>query len=237
MSYKQLIDPNLNLSEEAGLCLQFSRRTFGAPKVEDTAYEAFGRTKYQHFDRNFPDGVSIPVWFEWWGNIKWSDGITRYARYDHVAVRAANGIIYSSPLSGRGQARFNSVDELTKAFGAGMKYYAWTEDISNVRVVEPESEKKEMVTDKGVNYLFKSLLGREADPKQREELKAQFTYDELEVWIRDLPEFKDKVGRAKKGELDLNMFIVHPYSDYIPAATIEKSDEKLQKIKAILEGK
>lgn len=136
MSYKQLVDPNLNLSEDAGLCLQFSRRTYGAPKVEDTAYEAFENTKFRHYDRDFPSDVSVPVWFEWWGNIKWSDGINRYARYDHVAVRAANGIIYSSPLAGRGQARFNSIEELERAFGAGMKYYAWTEDISNVRVVE-----------------------------------------------------------------------------------------------------
>ncbi len=142
MSYKQLAEPNVDITEKAGLCLQFSRRGFGATKIEDTAYDAFQNTQFKHFDRNFPEGVSFPVWFEWWGSIKWSDGVTRTQRYDHVAIRHKDGKIYSSPLTGVGRSVFNSVDELARAFGAGMKFYAWTEDISNVRVIEEEEMRK-----------------------------------------------------------------------------------------------
>lgn len=130
----QLIQPNYAINEVAGLCLQYARRTYNLPAVEPTAYAAYKNLKYFHADRNFPN-ASVPVWFEWYGDL----GGGRQ-RYDHVAVRDANGTVWSSPLTGTGRAAFSSVDKLIQAFGNGMKYLGWSEDISGTRVVNVGGE-------------------------------------------------------------------------------------------------
>lgn len=138
----QLINPNFTIKEVAGRCLQYSETVFGHPGVGDTAWDEWNNTKLKHRDRNFPSGVAFPVWFDWSGNIKWSDGVIRWGRYGHVAVMAGDGTIYSSPLSGVGRATFPSVDALTRAFGNGMTYVGWSEDIANVKVIEGEDMSK-----------------------------------------------------------------------------------------------
>lgn len=130
---KQLVQPNIEIVEKAGWCLSYARRAFGADAVEPSAYVAWQNTKYKHLDRNFPQGVSFPVWFEWWGDL----GSGRQ-RYDHVAVYHTDGKVWSSPLAGTGRAWFATIDDLVRAFGGGMKYLGWSEDISNVRVIKEE---------------------------------------------------------------------------------------------------
>lgn len=164
MAWKQLVQPNLEIIETAGLCLQFARRVFGAPKVEDSAWEAWERAKHKHADRNFPAGVSVPLFFDWTGNIKWSDGVWRKARYGHAAVLHTDGKIYSSPLTGRGRAWFATVDDLTRAFGGGMTFVGWTEDISNVRVVE--YKEANTMNREAVKWIF--MLGRNTEPDKNE---------------------------------------------------------------------
>jgi hypothetical protein len=133
---RQLVQPNFSIVENAGWCLQYARRVFGAPVVESTAWQGWMNTEHPHEDRNFPQGVAVPVWFDWKGDV--GDG--HIFRYGHAAVRAADGKIWSSPLSGKGSAWFNSVDDLTRAFGGGMKYVGWSEDISNVKVIDMEEQ-------------------------------------------------------------------------------------------------
>lgn len=130
---RQLVNPNINITEKAGWCLSYARRVFGAPAVEPSAWDGWTRAKYRHEDRNFPAGVAVPVWFDWTGDV----GAGRQ-RYGHVAVRTADGKIWSSPLTGTGRSWFTTVDDLTRAFGGGMRYVGWSEDISGVRVIEGE---------------------------------------------------------------------------------------------------
>jgi hypothetical protein len=151
---RQLVDPNFSIVENAGWCLQYARRVFSAPAVESTAWQGWMMTEHPHEDRNFPEGVATPVWFDWKGDV--GDG--HIFRYGHVAVRAKDGKIWSSPLSGRGSTRFNSVDDLTRAFGNGMKYVGWSEDISNVKVVEIGET---MVLDTDLEYARWEKLGRQ----------------------------------------------------------------------------
>ena len=136
MPWRQLITPNYEINERAGMCLSYSRRSYGLPAVEPTAYAALRALKHFHADRHFPD-ASIPVWFEWWGDL--GNGAGRI-RYDHVAIRDKSGRIWSSPLSGNGRAWFATVDDLVRAFGNGMKFLGWSEDISGYRVVINEGE-------------------------------------------------------------------------------------------------
>lgn len=135
MAWKQLIAPVVEISEVAGMCLSYARRVFGRPVVEPTAWSGWTNAKYKHEDRNFPSGVAVPVWFDWTGDV----GAGRQ-RYGHVAVRMPDGKVWSSPLSGTGRNWFASVDDLTRAFGNGMRYVGWSEDISNGRVVIEEED-------------------------------------------------------------------------------------------------
>lgn len=141
---RQLVTPNFNVTETAGWCLRFSDKVFGLKAVYSTAWEAWTNTKFKHEDRNFPQGVAVPVWFDWVGDVG-----SGKRRYGHVAVRAADGKIWSSPLSGTGRAWFATVDDLIRAFGNGMRYVGWSEDISNVRVVEIGEE---MIQDTDQEY-------------------------------------------------------------------------------------
>jgi len=134
---EQLIPPNYNQSVEAGLCHQYSRSVFGVDRYYDPSWQNWLNLKYKHEDRKFPD-ASVPVWFDWWGKLK---GDLVKKQYGHTAVRDKSGKVYSSPLSGTGHAVFNSVDDLVKAFGNGMKYVGWSEDINNVRVVQENDMK------------------------------------------------------------------------------------------------
>lgn len=136
MNYIQVKTPNLTISEKAGLCLQFAENSFNVPNLYDNAWEAWLATQYKHLDRNFPVGVAVPVWFDWSGNVMWSDKIVRFGQYGHAAVRAADGKIHSAPGEGVGSQTFNSIDELTSYFGGGMTYVGWSEDIAGVRVIK-----------------------------------------------------------------------------------------------------
>jgi len=165
---KQLRNPNFNVSDDAGWCLRFADKVFNIKAVYPTAWKAWKGTKFPHADRNFPAGVAVPVFFDWWGDV----GSGR-AQYGHVAVRGADGKIYSSPLKGNGKSVFNSVDALVKAFGGGMIYVGWAEDLSNIRIVEGEdmskiTKEQEIVLAQGVtgyapgeNYNYQ-FTGRES---------------------------------------------------------------------------
>ena len=146
---EQLIQPNYNQSVKAGLCHKYSRLVFGVGPLYDPSWQNWQNLKYKHEDRNFPD-ASVLVWFDWWGKLP---GDTVKKQYGHTAVRDKSGKVYSSPLSGVGHAWFNSVDDLVKAFGNGMKYVGWSEDINNVRVVKPKGDTMNPEIDK----LWKSL--------------------------------------------------------------------------------
>lgn len=143
--FQQLISPDPTIKETAGWCLRFTERSFRLIRVDSngnsvplvpgvvvrsTAWSDWLATKYKHQDRSFPEGVAVPVWFDWIGDV----GEGRH-RYGHVAYRGTDGRIYSSPLTGVGRADFANVDELCRAFASGMSYVGWSEDIAGVRVI------------------------------------------------------------------------------------------------------
>ncbi|MFN3004973.1 hypothetical protein [Mycolicibacterium wolinskyi] len=163
MAWQQLVTPNTDITEKAGMCLSYSRRAFGAPAVEPTAWDAWTKAKYRHEDRAFPEGVAHPVWFYWKNKLP---GDTVAQEYGHVAVRKADGKIWSSPLSGVGRAWFNSVDDLVRAFGGGMRYVGWSEDISGVKVIEMKGDDMRNPTKDEVVHAFMFGMGAEPTEKQ-----------------------------------------------------------------------
>lgn len=136
---KQLVSVRYNVSAAAGDCLWFTQESLSVPHMYAVAWDAWEAAKYKHEDQLFPSGVAVPIFFDWSATIKWSDGVWRKTRAGHAAWVDASGIIHSSPLSGVGSVTFSSVAQLVAAFGNGIRYVGWTEDLSGVRVMEGET--------------------------------------------------------------------------------------------------
>jgi len=187
---EQLIQPNYNQTVKAGLCHKYSRLVFGIGRLYDPSWQNWLNLKYKHEDRNFPN-ASVPVWFEWWGKLP---GDKEKKLYGHTAVRDKSGTVYSSPLSGEGNAWFNSVDDLIKAFGNGMKYVGWSEDINNVRVVQ---ETTMTIKDREqAKALYTAILHRNADKVSNAEadgLIGKDIFDIINKWLPS-PEWQNVNG-------------------------------------------
>jgi hypothetical protein len=203
---RQLVKPNFEIIEIAGWCLRFSDKVFGLNAAYPTAWQAWTNTKFKHEDRNFPPGVAVPVWFDWVGDV----GSGRQ-RYGHVAVRAPDGKIWSAPLSGTGRAWFATVDDLTRAFGNGMKYVGWSEDISNVKVIE--TGEQNMVEDTQLNFdvlaqTFQDMTGR---PLVRAEFNSQVgrTWQDVLITFQGSVEtaaYEEKTrGNSKVNEAEVKL--------------------------------
>ncbi len=92
------------------MCLQNVRLGYGIPAYYSTATKAWNGT-VQHRDRNFPAGCDVPVFYSWSGTV---DGV--YADYGHVAVRLADGRVWTD---GRYYA---NVDTLNTSYLGGNRY-------------------------------------------------------------------------------------------------------------------
>ena len=142
MSFIQLVMPDPFIPCTPGWCLQYVRQAFGAPIVEPTATKGWENAVFKHTGMDFPSGVWVPVWFAVAG-----------VPEGHVVLRAPDGSIYSttSPTNTRATVH-PTLDDLFAAYAPynPLTYRGWTEDVSNVRVVQEmiinvESVDEEMV--------------------------------------------------------------------------------------------
>ena len=149
---KQLVPANPNQSVPAYYCLSYANKVYG---IQDGAYycaaDAWNGAKFKHTGQP-PIDVAVPVWFQWYGTV---DGETR--EWGHVGVSIPNDGVYCSPLSGVGHAKYNSVSELARVWGT--PYIGWSEDISNVRVVDGSTSMETINDDSGRQIGF-HYLGR-----------------------------------------------------------------------------
>lgn len=131
---KQLVQPDTSVVGTVGYCLQYADRVFGMSHGEKSAWIAWEATQFKHTDP-IPDNA-VPMWYSYWATI---GGV--YANWGHVTVNVPGEGIYSSPIkAGTTHNVLHSIDEVERVYG--VKYVGWSEDISNLRVVEGE----EMVT-------------------------------------------------------------------------------------------
>lgn len=130
------------------MCLQNVRLGYGIPALYQTATKAWNGTQ-QHRDRNFPDGCDVPVF---WSLYLTLDGV--YADYGHVAVRLADGRIWTD---GRYYANIDSLN--TYYLGGKGTYQGWGESLNNVRVVT-EVTMAEIINDDVGRQIGWHYLGR-----------------------------------------------------------------------------
>lgn len=138
-----------NASTDKYWCLQNVRRGYGIPAYYSTARKAWNGTQ-QHQDRNFPAGCAVPVF---WSLNLTLDGV--YADYGHIAVRLADGRIWTD---GRYYA---NVDTLNAGYLGGKGVYlGWGESVNNVKVVTQEVSMAETISDDVSRQIGFHFLGR-----------------------------------------------------------------------------
>jgi len=133
MTYTQLVTPNPDIPCEPGWCLQYVRQAFYAYAVEPTATAAWNNAQYKHdASEPIPGGVYVPIWFS-----------LETEPAGHVALMAPDGSVYSTsdPVATTPTHHVNLAD-LIQAYARynPLNYLGWTEDISNVRVIECEDD-------------------------------------------------------------------------------------------------
>lgn len=153
---KQLVYPNPDIFCEPGWCLKYVRQAFGAPAVEPTATAGWANAKYKHRDYNFPNAW-VPLWFS-----------MDKEPAGHVVLRAPDGRIYSTSSPANTPVIHPNLDHLIWYYGPRVQpqyqlkltYLGWSEDISNVRVVEGEDEMN-AEQEKKLNAIYDRIFGRD----------------------------------------------------------------------------
>lgn len=129
-TYTQVTTANRGTTDYPGWCARFVFNAFGGKNGWgfSTAIEAWHGQKNKHPGERPPKGVDVPIWFSW----------TKDPR-GHTAVSLSDGRVLSSPVSGtaKGQNIFSSIEALMAAFGGGMTYLGWGEQMDGTVVVKP----------------------------------------------------------------------------------------------------
>lgn len=161
--WKQLVAPNPNIWCRPGWCLEYVRSSFGLPIVEPSATKGWENAEFKHEDYDFPEGVWVPLWFS-------IDTIPE----GHVVLRAPDGRIYSTSTNANSAYVHPNLEHLIWFYGPRvepqyqltLRYLGWSEDISNVRVVENVSEEEDMgtvekFTPEALEQLASAVMGKE----------------------------------------------------------------------------
>ena len=142
MTYSQLVVPDPFIDCRPGWCLQYVRQAFGAPVVEPDATAGWNNAEYRHTDAP-PQGVWVPLWFA-------VQGVPE----GHVVLMTPDGSVYSTTSPYMTKAtHHNNLAELYAAYAPWfpLTYRGWTEDISNVRVIEEITINTESIGDTGMS--------------------------------------------------------------------------------------
>lgn len=142
MAWKQIATPYLkddlvvdNLTDWAGWCLAVAEVAGGTPRKYASAWDAWVNNRYKHTDRNLPDGLWVPVFW---------DGYWRGGRYGHVAwakrsgsqIQIVSSPMYSKPYFDRFSGDLNSIiDYVTRAYGM-TSFVGWGEELATKRFVQ-----------------------------------------------------------------------------------------------------
>lgn len=129
MSWKSIVDVNLDTKSNPGMCLAFAEDAVGAPHWYGVAREAWDNASDKHADTNLPDAV-VAVFWSWVGDL--GEGPLDYG---HVCINVPGRGLFSSPKrwsDGYGSAWYGSIDEVSRWLGAS--YLGWTTDLAGLQL-------------------------------------------------------------------------------------------------------
>ena len=159
MAWKQLIQPNINISARAGMCLGYVDDAINATDRTYTAQIAHNTAKQKGWvraDNNYPKNV--------WFIMFWSIDNGDYQGLGHVALAFVdgNGVmqIHDSEVHRGARQAYGSIQELAGWFGSvgtRLTFLGWSIGADGTLLIEEIKEKQEKAkTKKGeIMILFK----------------------------------------------------------------------------------
>ena len=210
MAYIQLVEPNINISARAGMCLEYVDNAVNAPKRTATAQIAYETAKGNGW---VSDNSEYPrnVWFV----LFWSIDNNDYAGLGHVALAYVDSDgslqIHDSEVHRGARQPYTSLAELSSWFGSvgtRLTYLGWSIGVDGLQIIEdytpPQSvstvEKLKAKTKKGeLMLLFKEkdgkiyfLLGNTytyvGTPKELNKIKVMMNKAGYDTWEHTDPE-------------------------------------------------
>ena len=161
MALKQLVQPNINISARAGMCLEYvdnainaTQRTYTAQIAHDTAKQK----GWVRANQSYPRGV--------WFVLFWSIDNGEYQGLGHVALafvdNQGNMQIHDSEVHRNARQPYNSIQELANWFGSvgtRLTFLGWSIGADGTLLIEEIKEKAK--TKKGeFMILFKDKDGK-----------------------------------------------------------------------------
>lgn len=195
MAWKQLVQPNINMSARAGMCLAYVDDAINATDRTYTAQIAYNTAKQKGWVRA---NQSYPrnVWFVMFWSINNGD----YQGLGHVALAFvdSNGAMqmHDSEVHRGARQPYQSLAELSNWFGSvgtRLTFLGWSECCDGTKIIEETQEKSK--TRKGeFMILFKDkdgkvywLVGNKytyvGSPSDLEKIKVLMNKAGFDIWI------------------------------------------------------
>lgn len=204
--WTQLKTPTKNVKYTGGWCLSAVQDSFGTDHPYPTAIGQWNGAGNKYGGRP-PSGISVPVFFSF---------TTEPA--GHVAVQFADGTVGSSTQSGTHNSLYihpNSEDLMKVYRDAGWKmtYLGWKDTVGTqqvVKYIEPKPvEKKLMVDQQLAEVYYRFYIGSDASDYAHKFVIGKMTPAQLQNHLMNSEVFKEKIEKAKTGELKLNELLLH----------------------------
>ena len=161
MAWKQLIQPNINIQAQAGMCLQYVDNATNATSRTYTAQIAYNTAKgngWVRANQNYPRGV----WFVMFLSIDNGD----YQGLGHVALAYVNdnGVmqIHDSEVHRNAREPYRSLQELANWFGSvgtRLTFLGWSIGVDGTILIEETQENKAKNKGETIMYIAKCVGG------------------------------------------------------------------------------
>ena len=160
MAYIQLVEPKINISARAGMCLEYVDNAVNAPKRTATAQIAYETAKgngWVSANTKYPKNV--------WFVLFWSIDNNDYAGLGHVALAFVdddgNMQIHDSEVHRGARQPYTSLAELAGWFGSvgtRLTYLGWSTGVDGVKLIEEEVKTAQVAPElkgnKKMTYIF-----------------------------------------------------------------------------------
>ena len=137
MAYIQLVEPNINISARAGMCLEYVDNAVNAPKRTATAQIAYETAKgngWVSANTEYPRNV--------WFVLFWSIDNNDYAGLGHIALAFVSDDgtmqIHDSEVHRGARQPYTSLEELSAWFGSvgtRLTYLGWSIGVDGIQIV------------------------------------------------------------------------------------------------------
>ena len=193
MAWKQLVQPNINISARAGMCLAYvddainaTQRTYTAQIAHDTAKQKGWVRANQSYPRN--------VWFVMF----WSINNGEYQGLGHVALAYVgnDGVlqIHDSEVHRGARQPYTTLSEVSNWFGSvgtRLTYLGWSIGVDGVKIIEETKEKQEKAKAKKGEIM---ILFRDKDGKVYWLVGNRYTYVSNPTDLEKIKVLMNKAG-------------------------------------------